>query len=262
MDGLAAAWALRKKFPDAAVEFASYGQPAPKPVDKHVIIADFSYDRDTLLELARHNKSILVLDHHKSAEAALANVTDWDTTGRIMTVFSMDFSGAQIVENFYQLPKSRVVAYVGDRDLWKFELPNSKEINALLSSREPTFEWLDQAEVLLNTNFPTAQVMGTVIYEYQLGVARKQAKRFTLRQDAHGRRLGLANITTLISETADVALSTGAFDYVISFFDTTDTNQRVYSLRSKGEVDVSLIAKEHGGGGHKNAAGYTTGRPT
>lgn len=30
------------------------------------------------------------------------------------------------------------------------------------------------------------------------------------------------------------------------------------SLRSKGDIDVSLIAKEFGGGGHKNAAGYRT----
>ena len=29
------------------------------------------------------------------------------------------------------------------------------------------------------------------------------------------------------------------------------------SLRSRGEVDVERIARQHGGGGHKNAAGYT-----
>ena len=34
------------------------------------------------------------------------------------------------------------------------------------------------------------------------------------------------------------------------------THQRVYSLRSIGEFDVSAIAKAYGGGGHKNAAGF------
>ena len=29
------------------------------------------------------------------------------------------------------------------------------------------------------------------------------------------------------------------------------------SLRSRGEVDVEKIARHHGGGGHRNAAGYT-----
>ncbi|MCS7164321.1 MAG: DHHA1 domain-containing protein, partial [Thermodesulfovibrio sp.] len=28
------------------------------------------------------------------------------------------------------------------------------------------------------------------------------------------------------------------------------------SIRSKGELDISKIAEEFGGGGHKNAAGY------
>jgi phosphoesterase RecJ-like protein len=28
------------------------------------------------------------------------------------------------------------------------------------------------------------------------------------------------------------------------------------SLRSRGEVDVEKIARHHGGGGHKNAAGF------
>jgi phosphoesterase RecJ-like protein len=29
------------------------------------------------------------------------------------------------------------------------------------------------------------------------------------------------------------------------------------SLRSRGEVDVETIARRHGGGGHKNASGFT-----
>jgi phosphoesterase RecJ-like protein len=29
------------------------------------------------------------------------------------------------------------------------------------------------------------------------------------------------------------------------------------SLRSRGEVDVEKIARHHGGGGHRNAAGFT-----
>ncbi|HXT50409.1 MAG TPA: DHHA1 domain-containing protein, partial [Thermoanaerobaculia bacterium] len=30
------------------------------------------------------------------------------------------------------------------------------------------------------------------------------------------------------------------------------------SLRSSGDVDVEQVARRHGGGGHKNAAGFTT----
>ena len=33
------------------------------------------------------------------------------------------------------------------------------------------------------------------------------------------------------------------------------------SLRSKGDIDVGSVAKEFGGGGHKNAAGCTVTGP-
>ncbi len=35
----------------------------------------------------------------------------------------------------------------------------------------------------------------------------------------------------------------------------------IWSLRSRGDFDVSEIAKKFGGGGHKNAAGFTVPRP-
>ena len=39
------------------------------------------------------------------------------------------------------------------------------------------------------------------------------------------------------------------------FFKQGEGNEYRVSLRSKGEVDIGAIAKEYGGGGHKNASG-------
>ncbi len=36
-----------------------------------------------------------------------------------------------------------------------------------------------------------------------------------------------------------------------------DDGTHKVSLRSRGEVDVEKIARHHGGGGHRNAAGFT-----
>ena len=41
----------------------------------------------------------------------------------------------------------------------------------------------------------------------------------------------------------------------MSYF-KTNSGKYKYSLRSKGDFDVSIIAKAFGGGGHKNAAGF------
>jgi phosphoesterase RecJ-like protein len=47
----------------------------------------------------------------------------------------------------------------------------------------------------------------------------------------------------------------------VIMFKTVDNQLRV-SLRSKGSVDVRVIATRHGGGGHKNAAGFSITKPT
>ena len=47
----------------------------------------------------------------------------------------------------------------------------------------------------------------------------------------------------------------------VVFFKEIDTDHYRVSLRSKGDIDVCAVAKEFGGGGHKNASGCTvTGR--
>ena len=43
----------------------------------------------------------------------------------------------------------------------------------------------------------------------------------------------------------------------VVFFKHTEGDEYRVSMRSKGEVDVGVVAKEFGGGGHKNAAGCT-----
>jgi phosphoesterase RecJ-like protein len=47
---------------------------------------------------------------------------------------------------------------------------------------------------------------------------------------------------------------------VVFFKQSEDDNYRV-SMRSKGEVDIGAVAKEFGGGGHKNASGCSASGP-
>ena len=67
-DGFGAAWVVRKAL-GANVEFVPgvYGQEPPDVAGKDVVLVDFSYKYDVLAELAWRAKSIIVLDHHKSA---------------------------------------------------------------------------------------------------------------------------------------------------------------------------------------------------
>jgi phosphoesterase RecJ-like protein len=57
---------------------------------------------------------------------------------------------------------------------------------------------------------------------------------------------GLVNLPLTVKE----------IEAVVFFKQEKDSEYRV-SLRSKGDIDIGAVAKEYGGGGHKNAAGCT-----
>ena len=71
-NGFGAAWAAWKRWGSAAEYWpTTYGKPAPLVTDKHVLIVDFSYKRAELDEMARAAASIVILDHHETAEDEL-----------------------------------------------------------------------------------------------------------------------------------------------------------------------------------------------
>jgi phosphoesterase RecJ-like protein len=47
----------------------------------------------------------------------------------------------------------------------------------------------------------------------------------------------------------------------VVFFKQNEKDEYRVSMRSKGEIDIGAVAKEFGGGGHKNAAGCTVSGP-
>ena len=92
------------------------------PPDSIVYVLDFSYPRNTVIELWK-NHSLTLLDHHKTAQESL--------TGLPGCLVDLSKSGAALSwQHFHPDQKMPdLLAYVQDRDLWKFELPNSREIS-------------------------------------------------------------------------------------------------------------------------------------
>ena len=73
-DGFAAAVIIRMYNPDMEFYPGIYGEQPPDVTDREVIMLDFSYKKDLLEMLAWRAKSILILDHHKSAEENLKDL--------------------------------------------------------------------------------------------------------------------------------------------------------------------------------------------
>jgi nanoRNase/pAp phosphatase (c-di-AMP/oligoRNAs hydrolase) len=71
-----------------------------------------------------------------------------------------------------------------------------------------------------------------------------------------GHKCPVINTTvTFISELCNAMHEQFGTDISMSYLIKPD-NSAMISLRSAGRVDVSAIAKKHGGGGHHNSAGF------
>lgn len=253
-DGLAAALAVRKYLWDnnrmkgSKFITAQYGDEPPwdDMAGKDVAIVDFSYSRNDLERMRTIAASLIVIDHHQTAQEALA--------GLDYCIFDMSKSGAVLTWEYFLpgRPLPRLMSYVQDRDLWKWELPFSQEVSAALQSYKP---FLNEWERFLDDNSLAGLISeGAAILRYQNQQIDRVLSQAPMNVVIGGYTVPCVNATTLISELGNKLSETAPFAAL--YFDTSD-GKRVFSLRSaEGGVDVSEIAKQYGGGGHQHAAGF------
>lgn len=257
-DGFGAAWVVRKALGEDNVEFVAgvYQTEPPDVAGRDVILVDFSYKRAIMIELAMKAKSILILDHHKSAAEDLA---DFDLAAnhacRIECHFDMNHSGAMLAWNYYfhaeEAPK--LLNHIEDRDLWRFNLLGTREIQAALFSYPYDFKIWDNLMSEGGCN---------VLHNEGAAIERKHFKDIEELLKVCARRLVIAGINIpaaslpyTMSSDAGHILGKGE-GFAACYYDTPAG--RCFSLRSAEDgVDVSEVAKLYGGGGHKHAAGFT-----
>jgi len=248
-DGFAAAWAAYQKFgtDGARYEPKAYGDPVGElEPNSEVYILDFSWPRDTLLDLANQGHKLVLLDHHKTAEENLR--------GLPFAVFDMNRSGAGLAWEYFHpgKPTPKLIECVEDNDLWRFRLEDTKRVKALLSTIRWSFESWDELAKRLESQLYVESA--DLILAYQNTFTRRQAQKAQL-VDIGGYKVRCINAVTQISEICHQILEDfSETTFASSFF--VEGNEFIYSLRGRGDFDVSTIAKSYGGGGHFSAAGF------
>tara|TARA_R100000008_G_scaffold86803_1_gene81739 strand:- start:1314 stop:2228 length:915 start_codon:yes stop_codon:yes gene_type:complete len=247
-DGFGAAWAAWKLLGNKAeYHAATHGDPPPDVTGKNVAILDFSYDNSTTKAMIEKSKSLIVIDHHKSALVELHDITD--------TIFDMSKSGARLSWDFFHPNKKppKFIDYIEDRDLWKWELEYSKEFSAAFAMVPFEFEAFTEYED--DSVFQEACKRGSYILAYSKTVIKKIADRATLRT-CNRKKVYVVNSSHWMSEIG--AKLSPDCDYAVVWYYDHDRHEYRVSLRSfHDDVDVSEIAKKFGGGGHKKAAGFS-----
>lgn len=261
-DGFAAAWVVNRVAGPGAIEFYTgvYQRDPPDVTDRHVLLVDFSYKRPVLMEMAVRARSITVLDHHKTAAEDLAGFPEPApfADGKVIAaLFDMNRSGAGLTWDYFTdgLARPHFINYIEDRDLYRRALPGGDEFTIALRSYPRDFEvWNKLVEA-----GPSALIEeGRPVHRYyRLRV--EELKRSAYEAWLGGRRCWIANAPYFAaSEVAgELAERTG---FGACYFEV-EQGRYQYSLRSRGDLDVSEIAKDFGGGGHKGAAGFTASYP-
>jgi len=240
-DGFGAAWAIWKQFPSARFIPVKHGDPPPPELTtQRVVIVDFSYDRPTLERLASEAQALLVLDHHITAEQALAGLS--------YAYFDMKKSGAVLAwEWAHDHPVPWLLEYIQDKDLWTWALPSSREINAAVASHPFDFHlWNGFKQKDLEQE-------GCAILRYEQELVSKLAAQAVL-VEFKGAIIPSVQSAVLTSQIGE-RLST---DYPFCIIWHDREGRRYYSMRSREDgSDVGAIAVSFGGGGHTHAAGFS-----
>jgi oligoribonuclease NrnB/cAMP/cGMP phosphodiesterase (DHH superfamily) len=253
-DGFGAAFAVWKRDGDS-VDYhpGVYGVAPPDVTGLDVAIVDFSYKRPVMVELASKAKSILVLDHHKTAQADLDGLAA--ECPNVEVQFDMARSGAVMAwQYFHGAAIPEFFLYLQDRDLWTKRLPGVDDFTMALRSYPQDFRaW--------NALYDSPQKLiaeGKSIHRYYRTLIDSAKKHYFMR-DIGGYTVPVVNGSLFMSSEVAGELAEG-HPFAAMYAETE--KGVIWSLRSRNDgVDVSEVAKRYGGGGHKNAAGFTVPRP-
>jgi len=250
-DGFGAAYAAWLSLGDGAeYQPVYYGDQIPpdRLTGRQVFILDFSFSPVVLSSMAQYTAKIVLLDHHKSAAAQWAGV---EPIPNIELHFDMDRSGAQMAWDYFHPGSVRppLIDHIGDRDLWRFALADTKVFCAGLSLIPKSFESWQIAATHPAELIDTGRTVLEVLQRQIDSALRKDLRSVTLCGYQ-----GLA--TNAISNTSEIgqAIAKRSGTFSLTFFIKGD--EAICSLRSIAPFDVSDIAAHYGGGGHAQASGF------
>lgn len=281
-DGFCSAWIARKRWPGIEIVGTNYGLAFPS-IDitgKNLLIADFSYKPEVLADLATRAKSIVMLDHHKTAEADLTDfqaemcggakfvasdiggvLRDLAELNRppIIARFDMERSGASLTWEFCfpEKPAPVFVQFIEDRDLWRFRLKETRAFSLYLRSFPMEFEAWDQLADRVNDDLNLVMGEALSIERFYDRKLAEMVPTATVKSIGKWDGVPVAHAPyAFASDLAHELLKThpnAPFAAVV----VDAYGGRTYSLRSEdARQDVSEVARMFGGGGHRNAAGF------
>lgn len=252
-DGFGAAYAAWLQFGNEADYLpAAHGRyPDIDVTGRVVFVLDFSFPKETMLEMAKKAKVFQVIDHHKTAKEAVGDLPG--------AIFDMTKSGARLAWEFFHptKPVPRLIQYIEDRDLWKWQYkPDSEFVLCYLDTVEYSFEEWHRVRLELDTYAGYAELKrtGAVMRQKEAWLAANQAKdgEPVLINGIEGTRYNGGGMFT-----NDIAHEFYEKNGTFGMLWRIEKGQLRVAFRSQ-TMDVSQLARKfwRNGGGHAAAAAF------
>ncbi len=260
-DGFGAAWSVWRGWGEGG-RYVPRGHDDDFHAEAHegdlVVFTDIAPSIASAIELGEFAEKLVVLDHHVTARDNFARdpdlVPSLERRGHEIR-FDLGHSGAELAwQHFHPTePVPELLAYVEDQDLWSWKLPESEAVNAAIGSYPRDFPTWDE---LARRSWKELAAEGApILRERRIEV--ETSLRFAHPVRVAGLELEAVNALHHRSHIGHELAKRAAFDRPIGLVYRMSGRRVDVSIYSIGDVDVSWIAEKHGGGGHRNASGFS-----
>lgn len=229
--------------------------PDVEITNKSVLVLDTAFSKSVVDEYINKCSTFVIIDHHKSFYNELKGTKNY--------IYNVEKSACQMTwDIFYKTPRPLWIDYIGDRDLWKWSMEDSKPFTQYLYTNFPlTLETYNELFILLKDeqNINTFINKGKKQLEHdkipiQLlcdnSVVCIFDKKYTVL---------LCESTIYRSEIGNILCKKNNVDFAMIWNYCVKRREFIISLRGdeNKNYDMSEISKIYGGGGHELAAGFT-----
>ena len=273
IDGYFSGAVLKYKYPDIELRGWDYKDEVPsfetmKGYDE-IILIDITFPFDILQELGTKTK-LTVIDHHVSFKKQVDNhlqvghdvVTDDLKYITFEYIYDEKLSACELGFKYYFGYIPPIIELVGKYDTWRANGTSEWE-TVVLPMKYYLYGKVNKPDDVKNYWFDkysgdTVDSMleiGESIMEYERKMDESKTNSYAFEREAYGLRALCINTNFMSSETMIAKFDSSKHDIMIGF--AYNGNNWGISLRSiEGGADVSQIARERGGGGHSQSAGF------
>ena len=263
LDGHCSGAIVNNMFFDCQMIGINYGDPFPFDSieqGEEVYMVDFCLQPFSDMVKLNELCNLHWIDHHKTAideahkQGFIANGGQFLEIGKAGCELTWEYIYPESIlpRSVYLLGRYDVWDHVADESVLPFQYGMRQYPVTLPSNREL---W----DTLFNSILLIADIVsvGRTILSYESNQNKKFCQAYSFETEFGGHKAICANRGFTNSQLFDSVYDESKHDLMITFIRKHKAGSWIVSLYStKESIDCGALAKDHGGGGHKGAAGF------